>query len=65
MPEPEFSEISSPQLWLDRHAQRREPDHWFWGLKAITGEDPVALADRGKVGRMAQAWLDWAKKRGY
>ena len=44
---------------------RREPDHWFWALKAITGEDPVALADRGKVGRMAQAWLDWDKKRGY
>src|ERR1700687_4065288 len=20
---------------------RRKPDHWFWALKAITGEDPV------------------------
>src|SRR5947209_7891445 len=26
---------------------RREPDHWFWALKAITGEDPVPPADRG------------------
>ena len=44
---------------------RREPDHWFWALKAITGDDPVPPAARGDMERMAQAWLVWAKNRGY
>ena len=46
-------------------ALRHKPDHWFWALKAITGEDPVAPGDRGKVRLMAQAWLDWAERQGY
>src|SRR5947209_16333291 len=41
------------------------PGHWFWALKAITGADPVAPEDRGRVRRMARAWLDWAKAQGY
>lgn len=44
---------------------RREPDQWFWALKAITGEDPVPQADRGNLPRMAHAWLAWAKDHGY
>jgi hypothetical protein len=44
---------------------RREPDHWFWALKAITGEDPVPPADRGNVERMTEAWLAWAGSHGY
>ena len=44
---------------------RRQPGQWFWALKAITGEDPVSPADRGKVRRMAQVWLEWAERRGY
>lgn len=44
---------------------RRKPDHWFWALKAITGADPVPPADRGKIHRMAQAWLAWAEQQGY
>jgi hypothetical protein len=43
----------------------REPDHWFWALRAITGEDPVLQADRGKTPRMAAAWLNWARDHGY
>ena len=44
---------------------RREPDHWFWALKSITGEDPVPPADRGKLQAMTQAWPDWAKEHGH
>jgi|ERR1043165_2041316 hypothetical protein len=44
---------------------RREPDQWFWALKAITGVDPVAAADRGNMRALAQAWLAWAKDHGY
>lgn len=43
----------------------REPDHWFWALASITGEDPVLAPHRGKIAMMARDWLDWAKARGY
>ncbi|HSW09711.1 MAG TPA: hypothetical protein VLK32_02285 [Bacillota bacterium] len=42
----------------------RNPDHWFWALRAITGEDPVRPEHRGDVRLMAQDWVDWARKRG-
>jgi len=44
----------------------REPDHWFWALKAITGQDPVPEEQRGNLELMTKAWLNWAngcKKR--
>ena len=43
----------------------REPDHWFMALRAITGEDPVAPADRGYMDRMAAAWVRWGKAHGF
>jgi hypothetical protein len=39
--------------------------HWFWALREITGENPVAPEDRGYVDRMIQAWLAWGRERGY
>jgi hypothetical protein len=44
---------------------RREPNHWFWALKAITGEDPVPPADRGRLDRMTAAWLAWGQRAGF
>jgi hypothetical protein len=38
---------------------RREPDHWFWALEAITLENPVPPQDAGQLDKMAQAWIDW------
>lgn len=43
----------------------RAPDQWFWALKAITGADPVAAADRGNMRAMTQEWLSWAKANGF
>lgn len=43
---------------------RRDPDQWFWALEAITGEDPVPPDAVGKVGVMAQAWIEWGTRRG-
>ncbi len=43
----------------------REPDHWFWALRALTGEDPVPTKDRGKLGAMTDAWLAWGVEHGY
>ena len=44
---------------------RREPDHWFWALEAITGENPVPAENAGSVPLTAQAWIEWGKKQGY
>jgi len=41
------------------------PNHWFWALKAITGEDPVSPPKRGNVGEMTNAWLFWWAARKY
>jgi hypothetical protein len=42
---------------------KKEPDHWFWALKAITGVDPVEPTQRGRVKEMAGAWLRWGKEQ--
>jgi len=44
---------------------RKKTEHWFWALKAITGEDPVREEDRGNLERMAQAWLIWGARNDY
>jgi hypothetical protein len=43
----------------------KQPDHWFWALKMITGADPVPDASRGNVPAMTAAWLHWAREHGY
>jgi hypothetical protein len=40
------------------------PRLWVWALPAITGADPVAVADRGNIQRMREAWLAWARANG-
>jgi hypothetical protein len=42
---------------------QQQPDHWFWALHCITGEDPVDTADAGNLNRMADAWVEWGRKR--
>lgn len=43
----------------------KELDHWFWALKAISGEDPVSPQNRGKMREMTDAWLNWGREKGY
>ncbi|MHC5936689.1 hypothetical protein [Nostoc sp.] len=43
----------------------REPEHWFWALRSITGANPIKPEDRGRLKKMAEAWLDWGRKHGY
>jgi hypothetical protein len=43
----------------------KQPDHWFTALKTITGANPVDPADRGRIDKMAQAWLKWGTENGY
>ena len=44
---------------------RREPDHWFPALQAITGENPVTKERWGKLQQMAASGLDWGEAHGY
>ena len=39
-------------------------DHWFHALRAITGEDPAADAQPGRIGEFRDAWLQWGRDRG-
>jgi hypothetical protein len=38
-----------------------EPNHWFWALECITGDDPVLPEHRGNLDLMTRAWLKWAE----
>ncbi len=57
--------MGSPAVPLILEELRREADHWFWALEAITGEDPVPKESAGKVQETAQAWLNWGKEKGH
>jgi hypothetical protein len=43
----------------------REPHHWFFALREITGADPVLPESRGKLAEMAAAWIQWGRQQGY
>lgn len=43
---------------------QREPDHWFWALGAITGENPVPPESRGNLPEMTRAWIEWGRCQG-
>ena len=49
---------------LLRELEQR-PDDWFAALHAITGAAPIPPEDRGKIDRMAAAWVRWGKEHGY
>lgn len=41
------------------------PDHFFFALRAITGEDPTNPEDAGRMAAMTASWLMWAEEHGY
>jgi len=57
--------LGSRAVPLILHEMEREPDHWFWALRAITGEDPVPPDDAGHMKRMTDAWLGLGRERGW
>jgi hypothetical protein len=40
------------------------PDHWFWALSCITGENPVPDVAVGDLKLMTEAWIDWGRRHG-
>jgi hypothetical protein len=57
--------MGQPVIPLIFRELEREPDHWFWALQSITGENPVSVDRRGDIVSMASAWLEWGKAHGY
>ena len=43
----------------------KKTGHWFWALKALSGEDPIPLEARGNMKRMTELWLAWGETKGY
>jgi hypothetical protein len=43
---------------------KNAPNHWFWALNAITGENPVPEENWGDIAAMRNYWLEWGKERG-
>jgi hypothetical protein len=43
----------------------KQPMLWVWALPEITGADPVSPEDSGKIAKMSEAWLHWARGHGY
>jgi hypothetical protein len=57
--------VAVPLILADLASDPENPDHWFWALQALVGEDPVQDEARGDMRQMARAWLDWGRRNGY
>jgi hypothetical protein len=57
--------MGPPVVPLILRELERKPDHWFWALTAITGDNPIREEDRGRVDRMTEAWLEYGRERGH
>lgn len=57
--------MGKPAIVLILQDLKKEPDHWFWALRSITGENPIQPDDRGRLQKMTEAWLEWGRQHGY
>lgn len=57
--------IGPPAIPFIIRELQTDPDHWFWALYCITGENPVRAGHEGDLAAMTSDWLDWAGRRGY
>ena len=44
---------------------QKNPQHLFYALYHITGENPVPLSHAGNLEKMAADWLAWGVQKGY
>ncbi len=44
---------------------REDPQHLFYALFKITGENPVQPKNVGKLTKMKEDWLDWGATKGF
>lgn len=50
--------------WILRELEEHG-GHWYVALRSITGANPVPREDRGRIPRMREAWLAWARDEGW
>jgi hypothetical protein len=55
--------LGRPAVSLILRELQERPDHWFWALHAITGEDPAQ--SKNNFDDAVEAWLTWGRERGY
>ena len=60
-----MGEKAVPLILRQMENEGDDPDHWFWALQSITGQNPVTEKARGDMREMARTWLDWAYMAGY
>jgi hypothetical protein len=58
-----MGEKAVPLILKRLEAEGDQPENWFWALRSITGQNPVAPELRGNRRAMAAAWLDWGRSR--
>jgi hypothetical protein len=56
--------MGEPAIQFILLEMKEKPDHWFWALQAITGENPVLPEWQGRMREMTAAWLRWGRERG-
>jgi hypothetical protein len=57
--------LGEPVVPLMLRDLEKQPGLWVWALPVITGVNPVADADAGKIARMSEAWVRWGREKGY
>ena len=58
----EMGEVVIPFILMQL---QKNPQHFFFALYQITGENPVPLSHAGNLEKMTADWLDWGYKKGY
>ncbi|MCG6868410.1 MAG: hypothetical protein LJE91_06660 [Gammaproteobacteria bacterium] len=41
----------------------RQPDHWFYALAQLTGENPIPTDFTGTVDEAAELWIRWGQRK--
>ena len=57
--------IGPVAISLILYEMSKKPNHWFWALKSVTGEDPVPQEARGDIREMTETWLSWGREQRY
>ena len=61
----EIMSMGEPVVPLILERMQSQGGHWFHALREITNANPVQPDDRGNVGAMQAAWLEWGEDNGY
>ena len=57
--------LGMPAVPLLLKELEKAPNHWFWALAFITGENQVKEEQSGRIKEMAKSWIEWGRKQGH